>query len=1410
MGERISSPRIKRFSIIGFTLIIVVIPFCLYYLFFVTSQTTYFSQRNFRVLSGIGDHISSKIDNLAANLVNVAEKAKQKVESKQPAKPVAVAEKVQKAATLVPDFKFDPKQYEQVKAPTTERGVIFKRSSPRSVPNSNAAASNRNTSPPAASSHVAAPGKTRPAPAAARAKGSDSPVTLSVKPERGSFWLYLEYQGSANALPANIPVKSDLNTLFEPFVSRYVLDELNETKERLFDEVLVAEQETGRVIFERGPSGLNVVALDNLLTNKGEKLELKLSDQSSSVVTVQLAGTDYKLFLQPVRLTVFAKGDNEKQGVRWVVCGLTRTAHFRDETFAVSYTVLIFFVFGVLLAVLSWPLLKLKLMGPKDRLRRADLGLTVVSALLGTAIIAFLLLDLHTYLSLEDTLDGQLEDFSTKIKSNFRQELRAALAQLEKLNDEILNLPPEDQTEATKELKDPRRATSTPSRSTNGGPPSLSARSNILGGGLDWRTAPYPYFNNATWTDPDGQQRIKWTTWPDTTTFVNVSDRQFFKDARDAKTWTLKRDDKDDTKHYEYSFELLKSKNTGENLAIISTKVPGSTWVSNLDSRLLSLMGTVLPVGFGYAVIDASGRVLLHSDELKNLEEQFFAECENDRSLRAAVMSRADRFMNTKYLGEGHRLYVSPLSGTPWMLVVFRDKQVARTINLELLTLAMVLYLGFAAIMFGLISVIYLPKRGERISWLWPDPNRAGQYELLIAANLVIGGIFVLALTVKSGWFLITCCVTIPVLATILGTLVLRKSEHVQAPDSDISGSGRFLSYRTGYALAFAGFVALVSMLPPIGFFEVARNFELRLMIKHGQVSLARALEHRDQRVASQYASVKIGEPSPQALDQPKRQHSKRQGRASDPPDQSVAKLDFLARRKDPGQTNLDVYESFFFGTTRGPAANKFADEQLTAVDWLLARVRPLYNQSCLESQELFNGASSDLLWRWKLDGEGHIRLEKDKEGREGDPSVALTSSLPEIVAPNTFWRWMGLIAAIALLLLLIHGLVRFVARRFFLLDMDLPNSTALPGSYVLLRDLVTDNGKAWNAEQYCVADLSLVKDWPAWRNELMSKATGASLPVVLDHFEHSMDDPAANTEKLKAIEHLLESQRQVVVVSTVDPMCFSLEPKSGRPVAAGNGDAGNAAQPAAAARENAEAPDDEVPEGPPCGSNAEARSRWTTVFTSLPTVFAPEGSTAEFLKANPHFLSLLKTRRPWRYIEKIGQGIVGNGTGRRHRYDRPLNEEQISQVVEQARPLHQALWRGCTEGQRCTLIQLAQDGLLSPKNKHLRRLVKRGLIVRDPELRLMDESFRRFVISMSREQDIESWRQQEGGSAWQLMKAPLLLVLIGVALFLFVTQKDVYDSTISLLSAVTAGIAALFKLLGMFQKGQRGAADAQ
>ena len=51
----------------------------------------------------------------------------------------------------------------------------------------------------------------------------------------------------------------------------------------------------------------------------------------------------------------------------------------------------------------------------------------------------------------------------------------------------------------------------------------------------------------------------------------------------------------------------------------------------------MSLMNTVMPEGFGFAVVDKRGEVQFHSDSQKNLWENLFEECGYNKHLIAAV-----------------------------------------------------------------------------------------------------------------------------------------------------------------------------------------------------------------------------------------------------------------------------------------------------------------------------------------------------------------------------------------------------------------------------------------------------------------------------------------------------------------------------------------------------------------------------------------------------------------------------------------------------------------------------------------------------------------------------------------------------------------------------------------------------
>ena len=69
------------------------------------------------------------------------------------------------------------------------------------------------------------------------------------------------------------------------------------------------------------------------------------------------------------------------------------------------------------------------------------------------------------------------------------------------------------------------------------------------------------------------------------------------------------------------------------------------------------------------------------------------------------------------------------------------------------------------------------------------------------------------------------------------------------------------------------------------------------------------------------------------------------------------------------------------------------------------------------------------------------------------------------------------------------------------------------------------------------------------------------------------------------------------------------------------------------------------------------------------------------------------------------------------------------------------------------------------------------------------------------------AWIGKDNTSSWNTLKVPLITVLAGGALFLYLTQRDVFDTTIAFAAAVAAGLPAIFKLLGVFEREKNGKA---
>jgi hypothetical protein len=112
--------------------------------------------------------------------------------------------------------------------------------------------------------------------------------------------------------------------------------------------------------------------------------------------------------------------------------------------------------------------------------------------------------------------------------------------------------------------------------------------------------------------------------------------------------------------------------------------------------------------------------------------------------------------------------------------------------------------------------------------------------------------------------------------------------------------------------------------------------------------------------------------------------------------------------------------------------------------------------------------------------------------------------------------------------------------------------------------------------------------------------------------------------------------------------------------------------------------------------------------------------------------------------------------------------------------------WSASTLREQALLLQLVRRELVNPdQHDVLESLLNRGLIVREPRIRIASRTFQWFVenVEISRELDQFSARYQD--SLWQSMRWPVIMVLGLLALFLFQSGDDKMQWVIASLGSI-------------------------
>jgi hypothetical protein len=405
---------LMQLRVLAFSLVLIIVPFFVGYYFWVSNQTKYFNGRNLRILAALSTHVQERVENQSSVFKNAVEKYVRDLAAKK----LYDADDEGNDTQLVTIERIgtkDHKEHFQRKAldPLSTDGAA------------NLQATNVTVMSKPASEPLSTP-------------------RIEVKEESSEHWLYYEYAVAypPNALsPATyLSVKARINfeQLVGPFVNKR---EMQENQGSLyqdgFDAVLIAgldDQMT--ILFQESSAKMRMLSLNNLTTNTGGKVDLKLLGQSTNTSDVKLGPADYKLFLQPIQLSVNAVAD-KPESLRWVACGLVEGIHFEQQRMAVSYNVLIAFGFITVLVAVSWSFLKLLFMGPKDRFRKLDAYMLGFAAFMIAALLTLGGLFYYFYNATLTAGEADLETFAGSIKQNFYSELGDALIQIDELNSKL-------------------------------------------------------------------------------------------------------------------------------------------------------------------------------------------------------------------------------------------------------------------------------------------------------------------------------------------------------------------------------------------------------------------------------------------------------------------------------------------------------------------------------------------------------------------------------------------------------------------------------------------------------------------------------------------------------------------------------------------------------------------------------------------------------------------------------------------------------------------------------------------------------------------------------------------------------------------------------------------------------------
>jgi hypothetical protein len=979
------------------------------------------------------------------------------------------------------------------------------------------------------------------------------PPRIMVRADEGTHYLYFAYKRGDRRQSKKYTLRTDLEKL--------ILGFLPPSGRNPFDVILVAQSD-GTVFFQKSAPGISLIKIDELtdqsqVTKSGQtkQINLKSLEQSSNLIQVTVANTPYRLYSEPLPLSLppfTKKAKNADDAVEnplennWVLLGLVRADKFRAESMAFPYSYRLGVSFVLLLTLCALPFPKVFLSAPGERLRARDVTAIAVSSCIAMAAVSFGLLDIyHWRRGFEARDEEQMKDLAAAIDKSLGKEQETAYSLLDSLS----------QGKLFAEALHKARVSPDAPRPTDCDQKSV-CRENILADKKTLHLDKYEYLQIVSWSDKKGQQLVKWTVKDHVTPFIKLDDPSisYYRDVRRAFDDPLSGGP---NRAPTQGIGPTYSPTTGENITVfwkieeINEKPTSDgknkeSYCASLVTYPISVIQPILPADFQFAIIRQDGIVVYHSDRTRNLHENFFSEVDQNRELLSRVALESEGSLLGTYTGRGYRLHVHPMKTNArehWAVIVMRDMRVEETANLEALSLATILFVLYAFIMTLALFLVHgkQKSRGTR-NWLWPDSRRASRYRQLVLVNTVAILVLLLVPQLPIRLLILLLAFLVPVTALGYNVAVLKRdTDSLRSLERDKESTN--LRWKASYAASFATLLAVVAAVPCLSFFKVAWEFEQKLLIERSQRHLMDDVNERTEFVRSNYRRV-TGEIPPKLLE-------------SSPVDQNLPTF-FYADKFLKSEICSDTKPD---GDKAEKCAGGAVQNEDLSLDLLLGSISPVFNPIASESHFLVRAAKRNPPWSLHRSNHGqqeYLQL----DGEEPGDAEVISLWTPTQTPPDDWRWWLGASIFGAVL----YGLVSFTLRRIFLLRFGgsveeqkfnppkkpkaLPRNLLVVG-YSLAPAIVSlqrrHDVQARDLYQMLSAPVQKAAvvgwSWPGARapkdpaGDAVTQIVEDGRPIVFHNFERGLENPAASQKMLSALEAVLSrSHGPVVITSRFDP----------------------------------------------------------------------------------------------------------------------------------------------------------------------------------------------------------------------------------------------------------------------------------